>query len=221
MSFSPSWHPVAAAQNLRAGENAIATLLNDQPLALWRSAGGSMQAWEDRCPHRGVPLSLGRVDGDRLACAYHGWQYAAQDGRCVAIPAMPNQPVPGKVCVKTYPVQERQGLVWVQLARTADETPPPAATQTQAGHFLRSLEVERPMDQVNAALIDAGFVQQAPHTWHGALDDTPIHLFAQAASAQWCMLHLLVVQAPAENQRKPLFAAMRVLRTALESAREA
>jgi nitrite reductase/ring-hydroxylating ferredoxin subunit len=220
MSFSSSWHPVATAQHLRAGENAIATLLNDQPLALWRSAAGSVQAWEDRCPHRGVPLSLGRVDGDRLACAYHGWQYAAQDGRCVAIPAMPNQAVPGKVCVKTYPVLERQGLVWVQLAQTAGDAPPPDA-QTQHGHFLRSLEVARPMHQVSAALVDAGFVLKAPHTWHGALDDAPIHLYTQTASAPWCMLHLWAVQAPAETRRKPLFAAMRALRTALESAQEA
>ncbi len=219
MSFPPSWHPVVAAELLREGENAIATLLNDRPLALWRSAGGSVQAWEDRCPHRGVPLSLGRVLGDRLACAYHGWQYAAQDGRCVAIPAMPNQAVPGKVCVRTYPAQEHQGLVWVQPAHTADGAPPPDL-QTPAGHFLRSLEVERPIDQVETALVDAGFVRPAPHTWHGALDDSPIRLFAQAASTQWCMLHLFAAQAPAETQRKPLFAAIRALRTALESGKE-
>ena len=219
MSISPHWHPVASAQHLRAGENAIATLLCDQPLALWRSAGGSVQAWEDRCPHRGVPLSLGRVHGDRLACAYHGWQYAAQDGRCVAIPAMPDQSVPGKVCVKTYPVQECHGMVWVYLAHTADDAPPPGP-QPQSGCFLRSLSVERPTAQVDAALVDAGFARQAPHSWHGALDGSPTRLYAQAASAQWCVLHLFGEQVPADAQRKPLFAAMRSLRTAIEAMQE-
>ena len=96
---------------LRGGQNIVAALLAGQPLALWRSGSGAVQAWEDRCPHRGVPLSMGRVKGDQLACAYHGWQYAAQDGRCTAIPAMPDRPVPGKVCVKTYAALERQGMV--------------------------------------------------------------------------------------------------------------
>lgn len=220
MSAYPHWHPVAAAQHLRAGQNAIATLLCDQPLALWRSAGGDVQAWEDRCPHRGVPLSLGRVDGDRLACAYHGWQYAAQDGRCVAIPAMPNQRVPGKVCVKTYPVQECLGLVWVGLAHSAGDTLA-LDPQPQAAHFLRSIGVERPVDQVNTSLVDAGFTRQSVHAWHGTLEGSPIRLYVQAASAQWCVLHLFGQPMPTDAQRKPVFAAMRALRTALESVQEA
>jgi len=219
MSASPHWHPVASAQHLRAGENAVATLLCDQPLALWRSAGGSVQAWEDRCPHRSVPLSLGRVQGDRLACAYHGWQYAALDGRCVAIPAMPNQAVPGKVCVKTYPVQECRGMVWVFLAQTAGDAPAPDP-QPQDVCFLRSLSVDRPMAQIDAALVEAGFAMQAPHVWIGALDDFPVRLYAQAASAQWCVLHLFGKQAPADAHRQQLFAAMRSLRTAIEATQE-
>jgi len=219
MSAYPLWHPVAAAQNLHAGDNTIATLLYDQPLALWRSASGSVQAWEDRCPHRGVPLSLGRVQGDRLACAYHGWQYAAQDGRCVAIPAMPDQSVPGKVCVKSYPVQECQGLVWVQLAQAADDAPPPGP-QSQSGCFLRSLIADRPIAQIDAALVNAGFAQQAPYVWHGALDNSPVRLYAQTASAKWCVLHLFGAQVPTDAQRPPLFAAMRGLRAVIEATHE-
>lgn len=219
MSASPHWHPVAAAQNLRAGENAIATLLCDRPLVLWRSAGASVQAWEDRCPHRGVPLSLGRVHGDRLACAYHGWQYAAHDGRCVAIPAMPDQSVPGKVCVKTYPAQDCQGLVWVRLAQTTDDVPPPD-TQPQSGCFLRSLGVDRPIARVDAALVDAGFSRLAPHIWQGELDDAPVRLYVQTASAQWSVLHLFSVPLPTDAQRPRLFAAMRGLRAAIEAMQE-
>jgi phenylpropionate dioxygenase-like ring-hydroxylating dioxygenase large terminal subunit len=52
---------------------------------VWRGAGGAPRVMSDLCVHRGTALSLGRIQGDELACAYHGWRYAA-DGRCVAIP---------------------------------------------------------------------------------------------------------------------------------------
>jgi nitrite reductase/ring-hydroxylating ferredoxin subunit len=219
MTTSLHWQPVAAAQQLRAGENTIATLLCEQPLVLWRSASGAVQAWEDRCPHRGVPLSLGRIDGERLACAYHGWEYAAQDGRCVAIPAMPNQPVPGKVCARIYPVQERDGMVWVQLTAAADAPSPPAPPPSDA-RFLRTLGVDRPMAAIDAALSVAGFTRYAPHVWLGVLDAIPVRLYAQHTSAQWNLLHLFSNQRPGDTQRPGLFAAMRSLRAAIEAAHE-
>ena len=69
----------------------------------------------DLCVHRGTALSLGRVQGDELVCAYHGWRYGA-DGRCVAIPQKEDPAaVPAKARVAAYRVQERYGLIWVAL----------------------------------------------------------------------------------------------------------
>lgn len=216
MATSPQWHPVASSQALRAGENTRATLLLAQPLALWRSASGQVQAWEDRCPHRGVALSLGRIQGDRLACAYHGWQYAAQDGRCVAIPAMPQQPVPGKVCVRTYGALERQGMVWVNLAGDRARDAAPAAEP--ADHvFLRALGVDTAIDRVDVALAASGFVQQAPHVWLGTLVGWPMRLYTQTASAQWSMLHLFCAPTPDPARQQQLLASANMLRAAIEA----
>lgn len=215
MAVSPLWHPVAAAQMLRGGQNIVAALLAGQPLALWRSGSGAVQAWEDRCPHRGVPLSMGRVKGDQLACAYHGWQFAAQDGRCTAIPAMPDRPVPGKVCVKTYAALERQGMVWVNPADTAAGDAPPAQ-EPAAGVHLRSLGVDLPVAAIGAALERSGFDQAAPHAWRGSLDGVATRVYALDATPQWCLLHLFCDHAPPADQWSRRFAEIRALRDAIE-----
>lgn len=234
MAFPPSWHPVLAAALLRAGDNVVPVLANAQPLALWRSASGAVQAWEDRCPHRGVALSLGRVEGDRLACAYHGWEYAAADGRCVAIPAMPQQPVPGKVCARTYPVRTCQDMVWVDLAPATAREPvaaqvpsphvqenaspdAPAAQALPAGAFLRALSVDVPIGLLDRGLADAGFRQPSAHVWHGTLDSAAVRLYTLAASAQWSTLHLFCEQPPDAAQRMRVLAAARALRAAIET----
>jgi nitrite reductase/ring-hydroxylating ferredoxin subunit len=247
MVFPPSWHPVLAAGLLRAGDKVLPVLANAQPLALWRSASGAVQAWEDRCPHRGVALSLGRVEGDRLACAYHGWEYAAADGRCVAIPAMPQQPVPGKVCVRTFPVRVYQDMVWVDLTpadsrAAAVAHAPSTSTSTSASihhpqhaqaHdaataqappasvFLRSLCVDVPVERLDQALAGAGFRQPCAHVWHGTMDSAAVRLYTLAASAQWSMLHLFCEQRPDDAQRVRVLAAARALRTVIETPSEA
>jgi vanillate O-demethylase monooxygenase subunit len=68
----------------------------------------------DLCPHRGVPLSLGRHAGDAIACAYHGLRFGA-GGRCIGIPAQPGLDIPPKLHLRTYPAVERYGLVWTCL----------------------------------------------------------------------------------------------------------
>jgi phenylpropionate dioxygenase-like ring-hydroxylating dioxygenase large terminal subunit len=108
------WHPVGFARAL-GGEPLHADLLGE-PLVLWRGADGSPRAMSDVCIHRGTALSLGRVDGDEIVCAYHGWRYRG-DGRCVAIPQLADPSrVPAKARLAAFGVQERYGLLWVALA---------------------------------------------------------------------------------------------------------
>jgi len=107
------WHPVAAACDLGAAP--LAAHLLGQPLALWRDDGGRAHAFADRCPHRGARLSLGRVEGGRLECPYHGWQFEGA-GRCVHVPALPQFQPPAGHRAGAFGVQEAHGLVWVRLA---------------------------------------------------------------------------------------------------------
>ncbi len=84
------------------------------PIVLCRTAQGAVGAMRDICPHRGMPLSFGRMQGDCLECAYHGWQFDT-GGRCRAIPALiDDSPIrPEKIGIANYPCRERDGYVWV------------------------------------------------------------------------------------------------------------
>lgn len=87
-------------------------------LAVWRSESGSVSAWENRCPHRGMRLSHGFVRGESLACIYHGWQFNTA-GKCNYIPALPNLTPPDTVKPKTYSVVEQHKLIWVSATEEA------------------------------------------------------------------------------------------------------
>ncbi|MDH4393883.1 MAG: aromatic ring-hydroxylating dioxygenase subunit alpha [Aquabacterium sp.] len=78
-------------------------------MALFRNAAGRVAAVDDFCPHRGAPLSLGRVAGDTLVCGYHGLAMGA-DGHAVS---MPCQRVRGFPAIASFPVVEQHGFVWV------------------------------------------------------------------------------------------------------------
>jgi vanillate O-demethylase monooxygenase subunit len=107
------WHPVAFAADV-ADRPVHADLLGE-PLVVWRGAGRALRVMSDLCVHRGTALSLGWVADDELVCPYHAWRYGA-DGRCVAIPQKEDPTaVPAKARVRSFPVQERYGLVWVAL----------------------------------------------------------------------------------------------------------
>lgn len=218
------WHPVVAAHTLRAGHGVLAARLLGQPLALWRSADGQAQAWEDRCPHRGVRLSLGRVLGNHLACAYHGWEYAAGSGRCAAIPAMPHDPVPGKVCVRTYAVREMQAMVWVALqapgqAGSIDsDREATSAEVVQPWRLVRVLGVQAPLDRVQAALALQGFAPQGASRWDGTLAGLAVCVFTQQADAALVLLHCWIAHHNTGFAPPALFARLRQLRNTVEEA---
>ena len=79
-------------------------------VAIYRRQDGTVAAVEDRCAHRGVPLSMGWVEGDNLVCRYHGFRYAP-DGRCVMIPTQDK--IPAKARVRSFPVVEHAPFLWI------------------------------------------------------------------------------------------------------------
>lgn len=107
------WHPVALCSDV--AERPFAAMLLEQPLVLWRDSQGTVQAWADRCPHRGARLSLGRVCGDAIECHYHGWQFAS-NGRCQHVPALPSFVPPAGHTARTYFCTEQYGMMWVRMA---------------------------------------------------------------------------------------------------------
>lgn len=106
------WHPVAAAQDLR--EQPLGVRVLGRELVLWRDRAERVHAFDDRCPHRGAKLSLGRVHGQELQCGYHGWRFDTA-GRCTAIPALVGFEPPASSAVGRHAVASAHGMLWVGL----------------------------------------------------------------------------------------------------------
>lgn len=218
MSYETSpWHPVARSGELRAGDNIVAGFAGGVELALWRAADGAAQAWENRCPHRSVRFTLGQVMGDRLSCAYHGWQYAAGTGQCAGIPAHPNMPAPKNVCANVYRAAEAAGVIWVNLDPQA---PPPALDDAvPAGWtYCRTLTVRAKADTARHALAQQGFEATAASAWRGTLADAPVVVLVLDAQPRLAFLHLWTAVAPGSTEMRALHTAARRLRTEIETS---
>ncbi|MDZ8257523.1 MAG: aromatic ring-hydroxylating dioxygenase subunit alpha [Nostoc sp. ChiQUE01b] len=114
------WHIVADARELQPLTVLPKRLLSED-IVLWHN-GSTIFAWQDFCPHRGARLSLGRIEKGNLACAYHGLQFNTE-GKCVLLPATPDQPPPNRGFIKTYHVQEKYGIIWVCMGTPKRDIP--------------------------------------------------------------------------------------------------
>ena len=123
LGFRNYWYPALASRRVRRKPVSLKVL--GERLVFIRYQG-TCYALEDRCAHRGVPLSVGRCEfpGTKtISCRYHGWTYDVTNGICIgAMTDGPDSPLVGKARVRSYPVEERKGLIWVYIG---DGEPPP------------------------------------------------------------------------------------------------
>jgi vanillate O-demethylase monooxygenase subunit len=115
-----------AAFSDEVGEELLGRWLLDTPVLLYRTAAGEVVAIENRCPHRGAPLSLGCRKGDLVQCGYHGFTFGP-DGTCVDVPST-GMPL-AAANVRAFPVIEQKPFLWVYLGdpEQRDTVPPPHA----------------------------------------------------------------------------------------------
>ncbi|SDV50566.1 aromatic ring-hydroxylating dioxygenase subunit alpha [Chitinasiproducens palmae] len=85
-------------------------------VVMYRTEAGEVVAVEDRCPHRSLPLSLGRLDGDDIICGYHGFRYDS-NGDLIEVPSQKN--CPRGIGVKRYATAERGPLIWIWMGDPA------------------------------------------------------------------------------------------------------
>lgn len=105
-----AWYVACRSQELGA-KKPIARRIVGIPLVLFRGEGG-VGALLDRCPHRNVPLSMGRVDRGQLECGYHGWRFDTA-GTCKKVPALCGVAESAGRNAPSFACREQDGLVWV------------------------------------------------------------------------------------------------------------
>jgi len=113
------WYVAAWDHELIDGRKLARTIL-EKPVVLFRGESGNYIALDDRCCHRGAPLSMGRIEGDCIRCMYHGMKFD-ENGICVQIPGQ--ERIPKTMKVVSYPVEERNHLVWIWMGDPALANP--------------------------------------------------------------------------------------------------
>ncbi|MFX1765447.1 aromatic ring-hydroxylating dioxygenase subunit alpha [Paraburkholderia sp. A1RI-2L] len=118
MFLRNAWY-VAAWDAEVTRELSPVTLLGES-VVLYRREGGTPVALENACPHRKLPLSMGRLVGDHVECGYHGLTFDCE-GACVRAPGSTR--IPSGAKVRSYPLAERYGLLWIWMGDPAQADP--------------------------------------------------------------------------------------------------
>jgi len=113
------WYMAAWDHELIDGKLLARTLL-EEPVLLYRGESGRVVALDNRCCHRGAKLSNGRLEGDDVRCMYHGLKFDP-GGKCIQIPGQEN--IPKGLGVRSYPVVEKQHIVWIWMGEAAKADP--------------------------------------------------------------------------------------------------
>jgi vanillate O-demethylase monooxygenase subunit len=118
MFIRNAWYVAAWADEV--SDKPVARRILGEPVVLFRDEAGKAAALLDMCCHRGAPLSCGKVVSNGLECGYHGMVYAG-DGACVHIPGQVH--IPAKARVQSFPLVEKDALLWVWLGDPAAADP--------------------------------------------------------------------------------------------------
>lgn len=155
LGFRNYWYPVMESRALTS--KPVARQICGERIVLVRDRSGA-RALFDRCPHRGIPLSTGtQYAPGTLTCPYHGWTYDLQSGELVAVLTdRPDSPICGKVRVKSYPVEERLGIVWVYIG---DDPAPP-------------VEADIPSELFRPGLLRLGDLKLKRGNWRYAMENS-------------------------------------------------
>ncbi|TEQ28074.1 nitrite reductase small subunit NirD [Pseudomonas aeruginosa] len=100
-----NWLDICALDEINPlGSRVVAGPKGD--IAIFRASDDQVFALDDRCPHKGGPLSQGLIYGKRVACPLHNWQIELESGEAVA---------PDQGCAHRHPVRVENGRVLLGL----------------------------------------------------------------------------------------------------------
>lgn len=116
------WYVVLRSGELKSGRLVGATRMGEK-MVFWRDQAGNPVCMADRCPHRGVALSLGTLKGDTIQCPFHGFEYDSS-GQCTLVPANGRAAiVPKALKTISYPAREAHGYIYIWWGDEQQEYP--------------------------------------------------------------------------------------------------
>jgi len=105
------WYVVMDSTQI--GDKPVGVVRMGEKLVFWRDSSGKVNCLRDKCVHRGVQLSKGKVIGDHIQCPFHGLEYDSS-GKVAVIPANSrNTAVPGRFQVLSYATYEEHSFIWI------------------------------------------------------------------------------------------------------------
>jgi phenylpropionate dioxygenase-like ring-hydroxylating dioxygenase large terminal subunit len=106
-----------AALSSEVSRKVMTRQILDDHVVFFRTEDGTAVALADRCPHRGVPLSMGTVQGNGIRCAYHGFEFG-KAGICTHIPSQTT--IVDQLAVRSYPLFEVGSYIWIWMGLPAE-----------------------------------------------------------------------------------------------------
>jgi phenylpropionate dioxygenase-like ring-hydroxylating dioxygenase large terminal subunit len=108
------WYIAALSQEVTRGM--LSRQILDDHIVFFRTEDGSPVGLADRCPHRGVPLSMGTIKDDAIRCAYHGFEFG-KTGVCQRVPSQSR--IMPQLAVQSYPLLEIGPYIWIWMGDPA------------------------------------------------------------------------------------------------------
>lgn len=166
------WYLAAVAAELKP-LRMVRRILFGEPVVLGRTKAGAAFALRDVCPHRGAPLSGGRLRqddrGDAVECPYHGWRFLVSNGDCAAIPALPSDDARdlSGVGARAFTLHEANGLVWIYRGDGEPESAPPdiGLSPSFLPKTVTEVESDGPFDEAVIGLVDPAHTPNVHKQW--------------------------------------------------------
>jgi phenylpropionate dioxygenase-like ring-hydroxylating dioxygenase large terminal subunit len=168
------WYAILESREIKPGRIICFTRMGEKMVA-WRDSQGRLTVMSDKCPHRGVALSVGKLTADCIQCPFHGFEFDTS-GACKLIPANGrNSEPPRAMHVRTYPTREEHGFIHIWWGAGTDQLPPvpwfesigPNMVYTTmkdhwASHYSRAIENQ--LDVVHLPYIHASTIGRGNKT---------------------------------------------------------
>lgn len=113
-----AWYVAGWSKNF--GRSLTPLTILGEDIVVYRTEAGRAVALTDECPHKRLPLSLGKLKGDAVECGYHGLTFGC-DGKCLRVPGQSN--LPPSAWVRSFPLHEARGILWIWMGEAEKADP--------------------------------------------------------------------------------------------------